>query len=110
AGGNWGADREAGRWRGVGGGRPWLYTGRHWYPSRQQSAKITGWYGDDMGSFPWGPHGPEVSPHSVKPNPTAAQPVGPLGGAEQGGAFPMGGAVAGTGSGGPLLSIAVSLC
>ncbi len=25
-----------------------------------------------MGSFPWGPHGPEVSPNTVKPNPTAA--------------------------------------
>jgi len=28
-----------------------------------------------MGSFPWGPHGPEVSPNSVKPNPTAASPA-----------------------------------
>lgn len=65
-----------------------------------------------MGSFPWGPHGPETSPHAVKPNPTAAQPVGPFGGAEQGGAFPMAASGAGAGAGGPnpLLSIVVSLC
>lgn len=28
-----------------------------------------------MGSFPWGPHGPEVSPNTVRPNPTAASPA-----------------------------------
>lgn len=31
--------------------------------------------GCSMGSFPWGPHGPEVSPNSVMPNPTAAGPA-----------------------------------
>jgi len=59
-----------------------------------------------MGSFPWGPHGPETSPHSVKPNPTAAQPVGPFGAADDGGA-PASGAGGGPS---PFLSIAVSLC
>ena len=28
-----------------------------------------------MGSFPWGPHGPEVAPNTVRPNPTAASPA-----------------------------------
>jgi hypothetical protein len=32
-----------------------------------------------MGNFPWGPHGPEVSPNQVKPNPTPSDPVVPFG-------------------------------
>ena len=35
-----------------------------------------------MGSFPWGPHGPEVSPNQVKPNPTPNDPVVPFGQAD----------------------------
>jgi hypothetical protein len=60
-----------------------------------------------MGSFPWGPHGPETSPNQVKPNPTAAQPVGPFGQAGDGNAFPT----AGPGGGGanPFLSFTVSI-
>jgi hypothetical protein len=65
-----------------------------------------------MGSYPWGPHGPETRPYDVRPNPTpqsvfpnigggdfAAAPVGAYG-------LPPG---APTGSGGPHVSIIASL-
>src|SRR5450432_3578778 len=69
--------------------------------------KSPGTDGVGMGSFPWGPHGPETSPNQVKPNPTAAQPVGPFGQAGDGNAFPT----AGPGGGGanPFLSFTVSI-
>jgi hypothetical protein len=60
-----------------------------------------------MGSFPWGPHGPETSPNQVKPNPTAAEPVGQFG---QDASYPIQPATAGTGGGAsPFLSITASL-
>ena len=61
-----------------------------------------------MGSRPWGPHGPEVSPNQVKPNPTAAGNFPPLGGGAPYG-LPTAAAPAPTGSGGPHVSIILSL-
>jgi hypothetical protein len=60
-----------------------------------------------MGSFPWGPHGPETSPHEGKPNATAPEPVPQFGQADSYTAPP----IAGSASGGPhpILSITVSL-
>ena|SRR3984957_8535084 len=60
-----------------------------------------------MGSFPWGPHGPETSPHEVKPNPTAAEPVPQFGQADTYNAPPMVGSAGGRPH--PLLSITISL-
>lgn len=75
-----------------------------------------------MGSFPWGPHGPETSPYDVRPNPTPQTVFPNIGGGGDyaapsgGGAMPYGGTasygggVAYTGGGGnPLLSIVLSL-
>lgn len=68
-----------------------------------------------MGSYPWGPHGPQTSPYDVKPNPTAQTTfpnIGGGGGAATtygGGVATYGGGAAVTGSGGPFLSIALSL-
>jgi hypothetical protein len=61
-----------------------------------------------MGSFPWGPHGPETSPNQVKPNPTPSDPVGQFGQDDSYAAQPATG-YAGGGGGGPFLSIAASL-
>ena len=61
-----------------------------------------------MGSFPWGPHGPETSPNQVKPNPTAADPVVPIGQPHWNVTQTTSGYTGG-GSGGPFLSIALSL-
>lgn len=68
-----------------------------------------------MGSYPWGPHGPETSPFEVKPNPTAQSTFPNIGGGDgtfapsYGGAYGGGGGVAVTGSGGPFLSFTLSL-
>ena len=60
-----------------------------------------------MGSFPWGPHGPEVSPNQVKPNPTPSDPVVPFGQADS----EVTPAATGSVGGGvnPLLSFVASL-
>jgi hypothetical protein len=60
-----------------------------------------------MGSFPWGPHGSETSPHEVKPNPTAPEPVPQFGQAETYTAPRIVGSLSGRPH--PLLSITVSL-
>lgn len=60
-----------------------------------------------MGTFHWGPHGPESSPNEVKPNPTPADPVLPLGEADSYAAQPAAGN-AGT-STNPFLSFTMSL-
>ncbi len=57
-----------------------------------------------MGTAPWGPHGPQASPHDVTPNPTAATSFPPLGGTGASASGPMP-----TGSGGPHVSILLSL-
>ena len=70
-----------------------------------------------MGSYPWGPHGPETSPYDVRPNPTPQTVFPNIGGggdyaAPYGGAThaSYGGGVAYTGGGAnPLLSIVLSL-
>ncbi|MGH9523700.1 MAG: hypothetical protein ACRD3E_14320 [Terriglobales bacterium] len=75
-----------------------------------------------MGSFPWGPHGPESSPYDVRPNPTAPSTFPNIGGggdyaapsygggAPYGGSSYGGGGVSMTGGGSnPLLSILLSL-
>ena len=59
-----------------------------------------------MGSFPWGPHGPETSPIELKPNPTPSNPVGQFGQDDSYAAQP---AAASGGGGGPFASIAASL-
>lgn len=69
-----------------------------------------------MGSFPWGPHGPQTSPYDVRPNPTAQTTFPNIGGGG-GSAATYGGGAVGTYGGGvavgggrnPLLSIAISL-
>ena len=59
-----------------------------------------------MGYFPWGPHGPEISPNQVKPNPTPSalpafgQPTDD---------FPQQSVGASGGGPSPFLSIAISL-
>ena len=60
-----------------------------------------------MGSFPWGPHGPEVSSNEVKPNPTPADPVGQFGQTDDSVAAPSAGYSGGGAN--PFLSIAASL-
>ena len=70
-----------------------------------------------MGTYPWGPHGPQSSPQQTTPNPTATSSFPPLGGggafpAPMGGGYPAGGTVGGvapTGSGGPFLSLTLSI-
>jgi hypothetical protein len=60
-----------------------------------------------MGSFPWGPHGPETSPNQVKPNPTPSDPVLPFGRGDSDAAQPTpryAGAAAN-----PFLSITLSI-
>jgi hypothetical protein len=64
-----------------------------------------------MGSFPYGPHGPETRPYDPTPNPTAPSPIQQIGGADFN-SFPTGpyaGAPGATGSGGPFLSFTLSL-
>ncbi len=60
-----------------------------------------------MGSFPWGPHGPEVSPNQVKPNPTPNDPVMPFGQADSYAAVPTSGYAGGATH--PLVSFVMSL-
>lgn len=60
-----------------------------------------------MGTFSWGPHGPETSAHEVKPNPTAPEPVPQFGQAETYTAPPTAGSASGRPH--PLLSVTVSL-
>jgi hypothetical protein len=60
-----------------------------------------------MGSFPWGPHGPETSPHQVKPNPTPADPVGQFGQGDSYSTQPATGYTGGATN--PIVSITASL-
>src|SRR5947209_5561245 len=66
-----------------------------------------------MGSFPYGPHGPQTRPYDPTPNPTAPSPFPQIGGAEphfaQAGSYSGPSGPVATGSGGPFLSFTTSL-
>lgn len=59
-----------------------------------------------MSERPWGPHGPEVPDHSVRPNPTEPGPARPLGGGQD---FAASAAAGGGGLGGILAQIFFSV-
>jgi hypothetical protein len=57
---------------------------------------------------PWGPHGPEVPPNTVRPNPTAPGPLQQFGGADEA-PTPTSAGGGGSGLGGVLANIVISL-